>query len=363
MNRCRLLVAALALLCAVHGRDATAAVIGVEKISLTVANLDRTERFYRDILGFEALGRQHSDDPRLARLLGVESAAVDILAMRLGNEQVEFVQYRHKGRAYPRDSRSPDLWFQHFAIIVSDMDRAYARVRRAGVAAISSGGPQTLPPQNGRVRAFKFRDPDGHPLELLYFPPGEGRPVWHTAASGRLFLGIDHSAIGISDTAVSRSFYGSLLGMSAVYEIVNRGPAQEHLDGTFNAVVRITGMRPVSSDGPGIEFLDYRTPPTGRHAPVDAASDDIAHVHLVLVVDDLARTLEQLEAAAIRLVSPGLVELAGGRRALMIRDPDGHTLLLTEERPHMTMSELAIVVGAGYGAQLAPAFLGLHGFH
>jgi catechol 2,3-dioxygenase-like lactoylglutathione lyase family enzyme len=333
----RALVTALALLSAAHGRDAAAAVIAVESISLTVANLDRTERFYRDVLGFETLGRQHSDDPQPAHLLGVESAGADTLAMRLGSERVEFVQYRKKGRAYPKDSRSPDLWFQHFAIIVSDMDRAYARVRHSGVAAISAGGPQTLPPQNGRVRAFKFRDPDGHPLELLYFPPGEGRPVWHAAPRGRVFLGIDHSAIGISDTEASRGFYGSLLGMSTAYEIVNRGPTQERLDGTSSAVVRITGMRPLSSDGPGIEFLDYRAPPTGRRAPVDAASDDIAHVHLVLVVDDLARTLGELEAASIRLVSPGLVELAAGRRAVMVRDPDGHTLLLAEPGPHRTM--------------------------
>jgi hypothetical protein len=37
-------------------------------------------------------------------------------------------------------------------------------------------------PRNGSVQAFKFRDRDGHPLELLYFPPGQGRPIWHQQA-------------------------------------------------------------------------------------------------------------------------------------------------------------------------------------
>jgi catechol 2,3-dioxygenase-like lactoylglutathione lyase family enzyme len=100
---------------------------------------------------------------------------MDVLVMRLGGEEVEFVAYRRPGRAYPADSRSPDLWFQHFAIVVSDMDRAYRQLQRAGARPISRGGPQTLPEQNGRVRAFKFRDPDGHPLELLFFPDGQGR--------------------------------------------------------------------------------------------------------------------------------------------------------------------------------------------
>src|SRR5262249_25717905 len=79
---------------------------------------------------------------------------------------------------------------------------------------ISVGGPQILPPRNGSVRAFKFRDPDGHPLELLYFPPGQGRPIWHQQARDDTFLGIDHSAIGISDTSVSLAFYADILGMT-----------------------------------------------------------------------------------------------------------------------------------------------------
>src|SRR5262249_23827975 len=88
----------------------------------------------------------------------------------------------------------------------------------------SIGGPQTLPPQNGSVRAFKFRDPDGHPLELLYFPPGQGRSIWHQHANDRIFLGIDHSAIGISDTSVSSAFYADLPGMTRTYATTNRGP-------------------------------------------------------------------------------------------------------------------------------------------
>ena len=91
------------------------------------------------------------------------------------------------GPPYPAGSRSPDLWFQHFAIVVSDMDAAYARLRAAGVPPISFGGPETLPEQNGGVRAFKFREPDGHPLELLWFPPGQGRA--NLAAAGRLVFG------------------------------------------------------------------------------------------------------------------------------------------------------------------------------
>ncbi len=323
---------ALALVLLALAAPAHAAVIAVERISVTVVDLDRTERFYRDGLGFVTLGRHRSADPAMARLVGVEGAATDTLLMRLGRDEVEFVSYRRPGRPYPADSKSPDLWFQHFAVIVSDMDAAYRRLQRMGVAAITRGGPQTLPEQNGHVRAFKFRDPDGHPLELLYFPAGQGRALWHRPAEGAIFLGIDHSAIGVSGTAASNGFYRGLLGMSAVYEVTNRGPTQEALDGTHDAVVRITGLHPSSPDGPGIEFLDYRAPPGGRAAPVDTRSDDVVHVHLVLLVADFDKQIRTLEENHVLFVSAGVVTFADGSRAAMVRDPDGHALLL-EDRP------------------------------
>jgi len=310
--------------------SAPAAVIEIECISVTVSDLTQTERFYRDALGFETIRRGREDDPSFAHLLGVEGAAFETLTMRLGAQDVEFIQFRNRGREQPADSRSQDLWFQHLAIIVSDMDRAFGVLQQVSFTSISVGGPQTLPPQNGSVKAFKFRDPDGHPLELLYFPPGQGRSIWHQQPRDRIFLGIDHSAIGISNTSASKAFYGGVLSMTEAYASINRGATQEALDGTFNAVVRITGMRPIAVEGPGIEFLEYRTPPTGRPAPVDIASNDLVHVHLSMRIDDLEQQVRSLDARNARFVSPGIVILKDHKQAAMVRDPDGHTLLLEQ---------------------------------
>ncbi|MGH7410521.1 MAG: VOC family protein, partial [Candidatus Methylomirabilis sp.] len=72
-------------------------------------------------------------------------------------------------------------WFQHIAIIVADMDRAY-RVLRQDKVQHASSGPQRLPDWNKNaagIRAFYFKDPDGHALEILQFPPDKGDPKWH----------------------------------------------------------------------------------------------------------------------------------------------------------------------------------------
>ena len=324
-------MACLILLWVVASTTLAAGVIGMDRIFVTVSDLDRAEGFYRDGLGFETVERGEMAGDGFAHLVGLRDARAKTLTMRLGQEEVTFVQYKTAGQPYPADSRSPDLWFQHFAIVVSDMDKAYATLRRVGFTPISDAGPVTLPPANGFVKAFKFRDPDGHPLELLYFPPGQGRKIW-AGQGDRLFLGIDHSAVGVADTARSEAFYAKLLGMSVAYEGVNRGPTQETLDGTFGAVVEITGLRPPAETGPGVEFLEYRTPATGRPAPGDTESNDLVHVELAFTVDDLDGLVANLREARAPFVSPDTVTLGGGMRAALVRDPDGHAILLEQIR-------------------------------
>ena len=81
--------------------------------------------------------------------------------------------------------------------VTSDAARAWERARDCGARLISRGGPVTLPPSAGEITAVKFRDPEGHPLELIEFPNGSSA-VW----SGEGMLGIDHSAIGVADVDV-----------------------------------------------------------------------------------------------------------------------------------------------------------------
>jgi catechol 2,3-dioxygenase-like lactoylglutathione lyase family enzyme len=199
------------------------------RVSRVVSDLDRAEAFYRDGLGFRVIARGRSDQGALAAL-GIGDGAEEVV-MRLGAQDIALVRFARQGRPYPRDSRSDDLWFQHLAIVVNDMDVAYAHLSsHAGWRPISEGGPQLLPPSNGAVRAFKFRDPDGHPLELIWFPRAQGRTVWHQKVSAALFLGIDHSALSVSSTSRSLAFYRAL-GLRVSERSVNRGPAQERLDG------------------------------------------------------------------------------------------------------------------------------------
>src|SRR5438552_2329181 len=168
-------------------------VSAVDSIGLTVSDLDRSVDFYTSILSFQKVSEFEAAGEEFEHLQGVFGLRLRRARLRLGDEFIELTEYlAPKGRPIPVDSRSNDRWFQHVALIVSDMDRAYQWLRRRRVEH-ASPGPQRLPDWNrnaGGIRAFYFHDPDGHALEVLSFPPEKGNPKWHRA-SDKLFLGID----------------------------------------------------------------------------------------------------------------------------------------------------------------------------
>jgi catechol 2,3-dioxygenase-like lactoylglutathione lyase family enzyme len=271
----------------------------IARISRVVADLDRARSFYGDTLNFQVVGRAPVGGAVRAAF-GIGSA--DEVAMRLGAQEIALVAPAAPGRPYPVDSRSNDLWFQHLAIVVDDMDAAYAHlVTHPGWRPISEAGPETLPPSAGGVRAFKFRDPDGHPLELIWFPPGVGRPIWHAHDAAGPFLGIDHSALAVASTSESVAFYQAP-GFTVGARSLNHGPEQSRLDGLPSARVRVTSLRAAASDSAGLELLEYQPPGRAAH---DVAANDIA-TDWVTLVDSAS----------------------AGAAPRAIRDPDGHGLLL-----------------------------------
>jgi catechol 2,3-dioxygenase-like lactoylglutathione lyase family enzyme len=308
--------------------------VSVESIGMTVSDMDRAVEFY-SALTFQKVSDVEVLGDEFEHLEGVFGARMRIVRMRLGNEYVDLTEYlAPPGRPIPVDSRSNDLWFQHVAIVVRGMEEAFEKLRTLKVQFVSTG-PQTLPPSikaAAGIKAFYFRDPDGHNLEIIYFPPGKGDPRWQEKTN-RLFLGIDHTAIGVSNTEASLRFYRDLLGFRKAGESENFGTEQEHLNQVFGAHLQITGMRGAS--GPGIEFLEYLTPRDGRPRPADVHANDIVHWQTTIATDDLDLLVKKLREAHVRFISPGVVAMPkdqiGFSKGALVSDPDGHSLLLIQK--------------------------------
>lgn len=263
----------------------------IQGFRLVTADLGRLTRFYRDVLGFAVETAVQPIAAGEMELLGLAGEGKRQI-LSIGRQTVALDEFEAAGRPYPGDSNAASLWFQHLALVVVDIAGAHARLRDADP--ISVGGPQHLPAESGGAHAFKFRDPDGHPLELLQFPPAGMPTAWRdrTALPTQIALGIDHSAISVGDADVSIGFY-TALGLKSGKGTYNKGPAQQRLDGLKNAEVGVTPMAP-GIEPPHLELLAY----TVASAPA-------------------VTPLQPNDVAATRVVWRG-------SSAALVMDPDGH---------------------------------------
>lgn len=243
------------------------AIIGVR---LNVTDIDRATIFYT------ALGFTNVAPGRLA----------------FGSVVLELVAAT--GAAYPKPAFANDPWFQHFAIAVADIFAATAIALGAGATSISHGGPQLLPPDTGGVTAWKFRDPDGHPLELSLIPGSD----WLLAAQpGAMFLGVDHTAIAVTDLAASQRWYEER-GFAEIGRSRNQGLQQDRLDGLASVIVDIVALAPPGA-GPHLELLCYRVPAA---APLRCVDDsDVAATRTLLSRGKSGRDLDAHRIAVFPL--------------------------------------------------------------
>lgn len=112
-------------------------IAGVYEVAIPVANLERAEAFYRDVLGLEVGLR---DEPRRW------------LFLRAGGQNGILLLQEQAGQA-PR----------HYAFTVrdADLDQAVATLRGKGIAVSDPMTHAWMP-----ARSAYFADPDGHALEL-----------------------------------------------------------------------------------------------------------------------------------------------------------------------------------------------------
>ncbi len=304
---------------------APAAIREVGPIEITVGKLDAVLPFYTNTLTFELLRISNAKGQAIEQLLDLPGAETRSAELKLGDERIVLTEHpNQKGRTVPPDSRSLDHWFQHIAIVVRDMDTAYARLREHKVRHVSTA-PQTLPAWNkdaGGIKAFYFRDPEDHVLEIIWFPPGKGDEKWQQLAAkidAPVFLGIDHTAIVVRDTERSLAFYRDVLGMNIAGTAENYGTEQEHLNQVFGARLRITALR--AERGPGVEFLEYIAPPDGRAIPHDTKANDLIFWRTHVVAGDFRLFHDGKGGMHARPIST-----SGASGSFIVRNPDGHAL-------------------------------------
>jgi catechol 2,3-dioxygenase-like lactoylglutathione lyase family enzyme len=137
---------------------------GIHHTAISTGDLERSLRFYRDLLGFrEVLTSGWERGAKAAdQITGLQDSAARLVMLQAGNACIELFEYSSP-QAKAIDPRRPvcDHGITHLCLDVSDIDSEYARLKAAGMVF-------HCPPQNmGGVKATYGRDPDGNIVELL----------------------------------------------------------------------------------------------------------------------------------------------------------------------------------------------------
>jgi catechol 2,3-dioxygenase-like lactoylglutathione lyase family enzyme len=285
----------------------------LSRIEMVCNSPETLADFYESAFGFS----------RLRHVVGIPRSVAEGIGLQLGKQKIALISVEPPGKPYRSNVAGWNPLFQHIAIVVSDMASAYAHLSNVrGWMPISTSGPQILPAASGSVSAFKFRDPEGHPLELISYSRSAIPDQWRSNSKAD-FLGIDHSAVSVLNTQRSVIFYQSL-GLHRKGGSLNVGLEQAKLDDVPNAVVEVTALLP-SQSTPHVELLCYRGN-FDRNVHPQAANDGTA-TRLVFSFEG-RRAIESFctQNAGVILRGPAL-DNDNVCRAL-IRDPDGHLICL-----------------------------------
>lgn len=303
----------------------------IKGITYLVPDLQKAVNFFCNCLNCKEVWRTDQLGDIFSKLYQLPDAKMTLVNLSFHQETIYVVCFDSTHiKEYPFGISGNDLVFQHIAIVVSDMDRALEKLKKHRIENISSQ-PQTIPEWNeaaAGIQAFYFRSPTGYPMELISFPKGKGQGRWQEKTD--LFLGIDHTAITVSDTAHSLAFYQDILGLKVVGETVNSGKTQEKLSGVEGARVKITTLHSQSQEGIGLEFLHYLSPEIKKSSFEQIAEHEQLRIHLVLEVENFNEVKKVLDSKQI--LAEGTIEFdQKTHKTVVIEDPDHHRILLIQK--------------------------------
>jgi catechol 2,3-dioxygenase-like lactoylglutathione lyase family enzyme len=127
-------------------------------VGLAVTDLDRSKRFYVEVLGFEYVREFSGSGEARSRFLGIDPpVSVLTVFLRLGNFQLELLYYEPHARAAAGARGMHETGLTHLAIAVDNPQEIARKALEYGCTIASDLGE----------RAQLLRDPDGQYVELL----------------------------------------------------------------------------------------------------------------------------------------------------------------------------------------------------
>jgi catechol 2,3-dioxygenase-like lactoylglutathione lyase family enzyme len=312
---------------------ASGAAVGACHVSPIVADLGRSVRFYRDLLGLElAAAPQPGPLPwdttrELLDLHGLPNARLRYASLRIpgvrcGIEPAEFDRVDRK----PVRRRMQDPGAVTLILLVRDIDAAFARLKAAGVPVATTGGAPVMPSPTSKTRAVIVEDPDGHFVELAQLEPPPSTTV---PASSNVFDIRFRITVGALEPAVQ--YYRDHLGISGKPGAFAKSTGVMAMMGLPDTAEYRMSVTPIPGSTLIFELLELRGL---EAATVRTRIQDPGAYRLQLNVDDIDATIAALGSVGSRVISTGgtPVSMTPGRprRVAVVPDPNGLFLVLQQ---------------------------------
>jgi catechol 2,3-dioxygenase-like lactoylglutathione lyase family enzyme len=135
----------------------------IDHVALSVADLDRSLTFYRDLFGFEVIRiLECGPEMRLGDVNGMPDSTARIAHLQLGTSMLELFEYQHpRGKAISSEHKQADHGFTHLGFTSSNARADYERLKKHGIKFFSE--PIEFRPD---VWIFYFYGPDGEVCEV-----------------------------------------------------------------------------------------------------------------------------------------------------------------------------------------------------
>ena len=139
-------------------------------------------------------------------------------------------------------------------------------------------------------------------------------------------LAADHTGITVSNLERALAFWRDVLGFELSHTAHQMGEMAREITGVASAEIKLAVVK--APGGHKIELLEYLAPPE-RKQHGDLRSCDVGSVHVALIVQDLDRILNAIEASGWKAAGKPQTLQSGpnaGKRVVYVRDPDGTTI-------------------------------------